>query len=156
DGAKGTNPRPDAKDTWEEKLVWGWKFKGDDRWLHVDITKGKYFKSGDLRFLPDKSKYQLVMTTVDDKPQTYEGTLKDDILMVENSDPDTKKVTRLVMNNAAEGARFIYRLDNKKGTLYAKEYQVNCSKDGESMAAGKKNVCCVTGGAGTIAVTFEG
>jgi hypothetical protein len=149
---KGAGP------TWTEKVAWGWKFKGDDRWLHVDIEKGKHFKSGDLRYLPEKKKFQLVMKTADDKEKTYEGIFKDEKLTVEFTDPEAKKVTeRLVMNTVDEGARFIYRLDKKKGTIFTKDFEVAGGKEGESFAGGgKKNICCVTGGLGTMAVQYKG
>lgn len=147
-----------AGPTWTEKGNWGWKFKGDDRWLHFDIEKGKHFKSGDLRFDPSKKKYVLVMTGADGKEKTYEGTFKDEKLTVEFTDPDSKKVTeRIVMNTVDEGARFIYRLDKKKGTIFAKDFEVQGGKEGEAFSGGgKKNICCVTGGLGTMAVTYKG
>jgi hypothetical protein len=149
---KGAGP------TWIEKVVWGWKFKGEDRWLHLDIEKGKHFKSGDLRFLTDQNKYELKMKTVDDKEMVFLGTLKGDLLNLDYTDPDSKQVTqRLVMNTVDEGARFIYKMQKKKGTIYAPDYQVACSKEGESFAGGgKKNICCVTGGLGTQAVSYKG
>jgi hypothetical protein len=148
---KGAGP------TWTEKVVWGWKFKGDDRWLHLDIEKGKHFKSGDLRYLPDQAKYELKLKTVDDKEMVFLGQLKGELLNLDYTDPDTKQGLRLVMNTVDEGARFIYKMQKKKGTIYAPDYQVACSKEGESFAGGgKKNLCVVTGGLGTMAVSYKG
>jgi hypothetical protein len=87
----------------------------------------------------------------------YEGQLKDEILTLDLKGGSGKPTQRLVMNMAGEGARFIYRLDKRKGTLFTKDYQVACSKEGESIGGGgKKNICCVTGGLGTMAVTYMG
>jgi hypothetical protein len=147
-----------AGPTWVEKGNWGWKFKGEDRWLHFDIEKGKHFKGGDLRFDPAKKKFVLAMTTADGKQKVYEGTFKDEKLTVEHTDPATKKVTeRLVMNTVDEGARFIYRLDKKSGTIFRKAFEAQGGKEGEAFSGGgKKNVCCVTGGLGTMAVSYKG
>src|SRR6266550_1855425 len=52
-------PRPEPKETWQEKLSWSWRFKGDDCWLRLEIDQGKHFKAGDLRFRPGKDVYEL-------------------------------------------------------------------------------------------------
>lgn len=152
-------PRPDPKESWREKLNWGWKFKGNDCWLHLDIDPGKLFKSADLRFVPDKDRYQLTATTNAGEKRVYEGSLKGDFLILDFTDPDSRDVERLKMNMAGEGARFIYCVERKRAgrTIFAKEMRVECSKEGESLAGGgKKNECIVTGGLGSIAVSHKG
>src|SRR5262245_13513360 len=71
------------KGFWRETVNWSWKFKGDDAWLTVAFGKGKYFRNGELRYLPDKERYQLKLTTADNKEQTFEGTLKGRTLTLE-------------------------------------------------------------------------
>ena len=150
---KGAGP------TWEEKINWGWKIKGEDRWIVLEFEKGKHFKSAEVHYLVDKKKYQFTMKTADDKTHVYEGSRKEDVLTLDYTDPETKQVTqRLVMSTIDDGVRFVYRLDKKKGTIYVKDYQVAGTREGESFAGGggKKPVCCVTGGLGTMAVSFKG
>jgi hypothetical protein len=63
------------------------------------------------------------------------------------------------MNIAGGGVRFVYTFSRKsKGsTIFTKLYDVNFSKEGESLAGGgKEKECVVTGGLGTIAVTYMG
>src|SRR5947208_1610221 len=53
--------RPDSKELWDESVLWSWKFKGDDVALVMRVQNGKYFQSGELRYLPDKKVYQLTL-----------------------------------------------------------------------------------------------
>jgi hypothetical protein len=63
------------------------------------------------------------------------------------------------MNTAAEGVRFLMTYEVQEGGkgLFSNVYKIAANKEGESLAGGgKKNECIVTGGLGTIAVSFEG
>ena len=152
-------PRPANKDFWSETVTWKWRFKGNDAWLVMAIENGKHFKSGELRYLPDKRQYELKAVAKDGKKLAFLGELKDDFLVLERTDPDKKETQRIKMNLAAEGARFIYRLDRKPAqrTVFYPDFQVACTKEGESLGAEeKKVVCVVTGGLGKIPVTYKG
>src|SRR5947209_8091922 len=151
--------RPANKDFWSEIVTWKWKFKGNDAWLVMNIENGKHFKSGELRYLPDKQQYELRAVAKDGKKVVFLGELKDDFLILERTDPDKKEVQRIKMNLAAEGARFIYRLERKPAqrTVFYPDFQVACTKEGESLGAEeKKVVCVVTGGLGKIPVSYKG
>jgi len=161
---KGTGgpdkPRPGPTDPiWSEKISWSWRFKGEDAWLVVHFQNGKYLKSGELRYLPDKKRYQFTATTQDGKKGVFEGELKNEVLVLERQDPDTKATQQIKMNAAAEGVRFIYRVAHKDegGTLWKKDYLVASTKEGESLATTeKKTVCVVSGGLGTIPIGYKG
>src|SRR5437764_12616013 len=71
DGSLEKNPST----IWKETLSWSWRFKGDDAWLNFEIKDGKFFKGGELRYLPEKKKYQLTMTDVKDQNLVFEGEL---------------------------------------------------------------------------------
>lgn len=101
---------------WSEEVQWGWRFKGDDVWLTVDFKGGKLYSKGEMRYLVDKQVYQFTTTDADGKnKQVFEGPLKRSVLTLEHTDPETTVTTQLVMNTAAEGVRFIYRINTKKG-----------------------------------------
>jgi hypothetical protein len=150
---------PTGKDAWSETVNWKWKFKKNDAWLIMDIQNGKHFKSAELHYLPDKDQYELSAVTKDDKKLAFRGELKDEILILERTDKDKKETQRIKMNLAAEGARFIYRVDRKPAqrTVFYPDFQVACTKEGESLGGEeKKVVCVVTGGLGKIAVSYKG
>jgi hypothetical protein len=159
-GAGGPEkPRPDPKESWNETIEWIWRFKGDDAWLVMTIKNGRHLQGGEMRFLPEKQRYQMTATTKDGKKLVYEGQLKDEILTLERTDAEKKEVQRLVMNLAGDGVRFIYRHDHKAvgRTVFVRDYQVGSSKEGESLAATeKKNECVVTGGLGKTTVMYKG
>ncbi len=162
---KGTGgpdkPRPGPNDpTWNETIAWSWRFKGDDAWLTFAIKDGKYFSGGEVRYLPTQKVYQL--TVADAKKQKLEFRGKLDAkgyLVFERADKATGATQQLTMNLAGDGARFIYRFATrpKGGTVFSKQYMVAASKEGESLGVtAKKNECIVTGGLGTIPVTYMG
>src|SRR5262245_22206714 len=60
-GSGGTKLRPGPRDPfWAEKVMWGWKFKGDDCWMTVTFEGGKFLKSAEVRYLTDKKKFQFI------------------------------------------------------------------------------------------------
>ncbi len=151
--------KPTAKESWTETVNWSWRFKGDDACITLAIKDGKVLKTGELRYLAEKKRYQLKAVDKSDNKLIFEGELKDGYLTLDREDEKTKETQRLTMNLAAEGVRFIYRYSHKPDgkTLFVKDYQVACTKEGESLgASAKKNECVVSGGLGTIAVSFKG
>jgi len=159
---KGTGaplPARPTDPTWAQTVNWGWKFKGDDAWMQLDIKNGKYHKSGELRYLADKDRFQLTLTGVDDKKTVFEGTVKDEVLTLEGVDKEKKETQQITMNLAAEGIRMIYTFSRKPEgrTLFTKVYQVASNRAGESLGSrDKKNECVVSGGLGTMAVSYKG
>lgn len=153
-------PRPGPRDpVWSETVGWSWRFKGDDAWLTLNVKDGKILKSGEMRYLPGKKVYQLTATDPDGKKLVFEGQLKGETLTLERVDPDSKATQQIKMNTAAEGVRFIYRIAHKdKGTtLWKKDYMVACTREGESLGkTEKKNECVVSGGVGTMPVSYKG
>jgi hypothetical protein len=145
---------------WSETLNWAWRFKGDDAWLTMEVQKGKYFKSGEMRYLPEKKHYQLTVVDKSGEKLVFEGDLaKNGVLSLDRVDPDRKEAQRITMNVAGDGARFVYRYSHKPAerTLFTPDYEVACTKEGESLGAKeKKNECPVSGGVGTIPVMFGG
>jgi len=153
-------PRPGPRDPiWSESIDWGWRFKGDDAWLVIAVKGGKYLNGGEVRYLPAKKVYQLTATLADGKKAVFEGTLKDEALTFERTDPATKQTQQLKMNIAGDGVRFIYRYATRAedSTVWRKEYVVASTKLGESLGKKEaKNECVVSGGLGTMAVSYMG
>jgi hypothetical protein len=153
-------PRPDPKESWNETITWSWRFKAGDSWLQFDVKNGKYLNRGEVRFLPEKKTYQLTAVDAKQLKLVFDGRRDArGYLTFERTDPATGETQQLVMNSAGDGVRFVYRfaVRPKGRTVFTKVYQVAATKEGESLAgSGKKNECVVSGGTGTIAVTFMG
>jgi hypothetical protein len=143
---------------WTEAITWSWQFKGDDAWLTATIDKGKYFTKAELRYLPDKGEYELKLTDKDKNSRALVGKLDDGRLTLTREDDKAKETEQLVVN-LLHSNRYLYTYSVKPEgkTLFAKRYQVGCTKEGEDFAAGDgKPECIVSGGLGKIAVTYKG
>ena len=153
-------PRPDPRDaTWKETITWSWRFKGDDAWLTFEVKGGKHLAGGEVRYDPAQKLYRLTATDAKKQRLDFDGHFEKSYLVFERQDQPTGETQTLTLNTAAEGARLVYRYATRpKGrTVATKVYAVAATKEGESLAANqKKNECVITGGRGTIAVSFMG
>jgi YHS domain-containing protein len=147
------------KGHWTETVTWEWQFKGDDAWLTVTFDKGKYFARGELRYLPARDAFELTLTTVGKEKVTYAGELKGKQLSLERPLPDGKIVERLTFSLLHDN-RITYRMETRQaaGTALTKKYFVGLTKEGEAFAdvGRSERECIVSGGQGTIAVTYQG
>jgi YHS domain len=155
--------KADPRDMWKEDVSWAWKFKGKDAWLTFAIKDGKYLKSGELHAKPDGKNYELTVVDAKDQKAVYTGKRDDKgYLSMESVDAATGDTHQIVMNTAAEGVRFVYRfaVRPKGRTTFNKVYQVAATREGEALGVAssrkKSNECIVTGGLGTIAVSYKG
>jgi len=160
-GWKGSGSNVKTNQIWKENSNWSWRFKGKDVYLTVDFENSRLFKNGEMRWLPEKDKYQLTLVDLKGKKAAYEGTLAKGALNLERLDPETKATEIIKVKTAADGIRLVYDfLSRPEGrTLAFKTYQLGYTKEGESFggsAANKKPECVVTGGLGTMAVSYNG
>ena len=144
---------------WTEEQKWEWQFKGDDAWLKVAIDKGKYFTGGELHYLPDTDLFRLTLTTPDKETLAFEGPFKDRKLTLDRTDDKTKETQRLVVT-LLHANRFLYRCEVKPADRpgFKRVYEVGVTKEGVAFAGPGDNEpeCVVSGGRGTIAVTYKG
>jgi hypothetical protein len=143
-----------------EKANWSWRFKGKDRWMTFSLDGSKLYKGGEVRFLPEKSQYEVTLFDKSGAKAVYVGALKKEVLIVErqNDDEDTEQ---LKLNLAGGGDRLNYEMWIKPSgrTLFSKKLQVSYTREGVTFgveAGGKRPECIVTGGLGTMPVTFMG
>ena len=155
---KGTGENKAARADWKESAAWSWDLKGVEPALTVRFTGSKTFTEGRLTYQPDKKKYQFVAKDVDKKEQTFQGEIKAKKLVLTRDDPETKDKTTVELSTNNDGARLVYTVAvQRKGVGIARRVaDVGLSKEGASLAGGKKNECIVTGGLGTMAVTYGG
>jgi hypothetical protein len=156
---KGNGETKSGKsELWKETAEWSWDLKGSEPALKFKTEGGRQFTQGALKYLTDKKKYQLTVTTADKKEQVYTGEIKAKKLVLTHDEPDTKDKYTIEMSTNNDGARFVYNVAmQKKGVGIAKRLvEVGLTKEGASLAGGKKNECIVTGGLGTMAVSYNG
>ncbi len=161
-GWKGSGTSEKNKtEIWKENLSWSWRFKGQDAWLNIEFKDSKFYKSGEVRYLPEKRHYQMTLTDKAGQRQVFEGVLKKNRLTLERLIPDKKDVQQVVLHTAGEGVRFIWTFSVKPAnrTQFVRAYQFGLTKEGENFAGGnanKKPECVVTGGLGTSTVSYKG
>jgi YHS domain-containing protein len=143
---------------WREGMAWQWQFKGADAWLRVAFAKGKHFTAGELRYLPKDDLYQLTLTTPAKDKLVFTGPLREHVLTLEREDAAAKQTQRLVFT-FLHANRFLYRYEVKPADrpAFARRYLVAATKEGVPFASGDGSPeCIVSGGRGTMAVTFKG
>ena len=143
---------------WQEKIAWEWRFKGKDVYLRAAFDKGKYFTAAELRYLPDKQHYQLIATTPAKEKRVFEGTLDKKRLTLERSDEKKKETQRLVVS-LLHFNRYVYRYEVKppERASFREVYHVGATKEGVEFAGDDdKPECVVSGGLGTMPVTYKG
>jgi hypothetical protein len=146
------------KGFWTESAAWSWQFKGGDAWLTTTMEKGKHFTKGELHYLPDKDAYKLTLTTPDRDILDFVGKLDDGRLTLTRTDDKAKETQQLIIS-LLHANRFVYTYSVKPEgkSLFAKLYQVGCTKEGVDFATGDgKPECIVSGGLGTRTVTYKG
>lgn len=146
------------KGFWQETIAWQWQFKDDDAWLQAGFDKGKYFTSGELRYLPDGDRYQLTLRTPAKDELVFKGTLQEHRLTLERSDDKSGETQRIVVS-LLHSNRYLYRYDVKAAdhTTFTQVYQVGATKQGVSFGSVDEGPeCVVSGGHGTLNTMYKG
>jgi hypothetical protein len=144
------------KGFWTETISWEWQFKGKDAWLKANFTRGKHFQSGELRYLPDRHLYQFKTRTAANETKTYVGKIKQRVLTLER---DADEGTERLVFTLLHWNRLLYRVEVRppSKTLFSRRFQVGATKEGVPFAEDDgRPECIVSGGLGTIAVTYQG
>ncbi|MCE9534161.1 MAG: hypothetical protein K8T89_24040 [Planctomycetes bacterium] len=144
---------------WKEGMNWGWKFNKDGSTsLQVEFKDSKAFGKGVLVYLPDTKKYKLTILGADKKELLFEGEIKRKVLSLSRVDPTSMDKYTINMSTTNEGALFNmeYTVQTGGKGIDKKIFVVSAKKEGASISGGKKNECIVSGGVGTMAVSFEG
>src|SRR5262249_30293103 len=108
--------------------------------------------------LPDKKKYELTAKDMDKYDQVFTGEIKAKKLVLTREDKDTKDKYTIEMSTNNDGARFVYNVAvQKKGVGIARRLvEVGMTKEGASLAGGKKDEGIITGRLATIAGAYNG
>lgn len=150
-----------TKGFWVEKIDWSWQFKADDACLKLTIADGKHYTGGELRYLAKTDEYELKLATTAKTEETYVGKLtagkqKEVILVLERT---TETQTQQISFTLLHSNRYLYQLSvkPKDAKNFARVWQVGATKEGEPFAEVNKGPeCIVTGGRGTMSVSYKG
>jgi hypothetical protein len=148
-------------DFWDETMSWNWKFNKDSAPnLTVKFKNNKQFSYAEVKFVPDKKVYQLIVPGKEktDKDQVFEGKIVRRVLELTRSDDASKDKYTIRMSSTNEGALFNleYLVQTAGKGIDKSQFVVRSKKEGVSISGGKKNECVVSGGVGTIPVSYNG
>jgi hypothetical protein len=157
----GQPQRGSTKDSWIAEAQWAWSFNQDDAALVGTLPKGRFFKS--LKLVPAKEEgaYELTAALAEAEGEVrFAGKIDDtDRLVLSATEPREGLPARISMRFVAEGARLLVLLE-KKGAAsdqLVRLAEIGYTRKGSGFG---KNVsqreCVVTGGFGSIEVSFEG
>ena len=157
----GQPQRGSTRDSWIAEAQWAWHFDKEGASLVGALPKGRYFKS--LKLVPGKEEgaYELTAALAEEKAELhYAGKIDEtDRLVLSAAEPREGLPARISLRFVAEGARLLVLLE-KKGTAsdqLVRLAEVGYTRQGSGFG---KNVsqreCVVTGGFGSIEVSFEG
>jgi YHS domain-containing protein len=146
------------KNFWTETIAWEWKFKGDDAWLRADFTKGKLYSCGELRYLPDSEKFQLTLTTTEQKQLVFTGTRQEKKLVLERVDEASKDTHRITFHLLHVERHLVrYEVQPAGKSRFVPQWQVGATKEGVVFGTlPAQRECIVSGGTGTMPVSYKG
>ena len=158
---KGVGQRERGKNegAWIEKSAWAWKFDGDKAAIGFAASDAKYLPSGAITPTKNAGEFQLDVTTADKTTISYTGKLADDKLVLESAAAPAGLPQRITLRLVAEGKRLValYETKSPASDRLVRLAEVGYTRVGSDFGKGSQGrECLITGGLGTIAVTYDG
>jgi hypothetical protein len=146
-----------AKDGWVEEEEWSWEFKDGRAALVLTAGKAHFYSSAKLEPGEKASTFHFVGTLPDKTTEEMAGEVTKDGLVLTNANPGNGRPARLTIDVIAHGKRLNMLYQKKAGERYVPLAEVGLTREGSGF--GKESSgpeCVITGGVGTIAVTYKG
>lgn len=154
----GQPKRGSSKDAWSEECEWKWAFAPTQTALRWVAPQGKWLKEARLESLGG-SGFRLTGQTPTGRPLVLEGKIDaQGALVLLAKSPQPEDPARITLRTVAGGDRLVVLFEKPgPGENYTRLAEVGYTRRGSDFGAGTTYVeCVVTGGVGTIPVTFEG
>ncbi len=154
----GQPQRGRSAGAWTESASWAWKLSNDSAALAIDVEKGKFLKAAMLGPGKEAGAFVLEATLADGSKRAFRGKAaapgKPLVLAAEGPGEGLRRITLSVPNDL----RFLLLLESEAAAgSFARLGEVGFTRNGVSFAAGEAGpVCVVTGGRGTMAVSYQG
>ena len=157
----GQPQRGSTKGSWIEGADWAWKFGQGGPSLAVKLDGGKYFSTAELRAGEKADEYVLVAKSADGQSEhTYRGIRdKEGGLTLTAEKPAEGMPARATLRLVAGGDRLLVLLEKSSagGSGFARLAEVGYTRKGSGFGSGTSGPeCVVTGGFGSIEVTYNG
>jgi hypothetical protein len=152
--------RGSTKGAWVEQAEWAWKFDKGQAKLVASIGAGKVFKSLGLEPTDNADEFAIEAEPAEGESLRYVGKLDDSgklVAVVEESRAELP--ARITLRTVAGGDRLLVLYEKKSGTSdqLVRLAEVGYTRKGSSFGEGSGGPeCVVTGGFGSIEVTYNG
>lgn len=144
---------------WQEKIDAIWELKPKSQGIRWTIDGGHGMDSALLGFDDTRNEYTLVLSLSEEKQRTYRGKVEDKKLVLVSDADEKKEVHRATLTLLNEN-RFTILFEKRaeQQSFFNRIAEIGYQREGTRLAvAGSSGPeCVVTGGLGTIAVTFKG
>jgi len=142
---------------WTETAEWVWDFS-DGASIDLAVADGHYAKTARLTYDAESKQYHVALTLPDATHRTYTGTREKDRLVVESAVEagDVHRLTLTQLNEKRTLLLFEKRREAQKS--WQRVAEVGYTREGTRLADDGTTgpECVVTGGLGTIAVSYKG
>ncbi|HWB00010.1 MAG TPA: hypothetical protein VG713_16030 [Pirellulales bacterium] len=154
----GQPQRGSSRGAWSERSAWKWNFADGDAAIMFTVEGGKHYTAGRIVAGAKHDTFDLQLTRTDATIDRFVGSLADHGQATFNAaEPETAVAARITFRQVAEGDRMLMLLERRTGDAFNRLAEIGYTREGSDFAKGAAQPeCVVTGGAGTIAVEFEG
>lgn len=156
----GQPKRGSTQGAWIEEPVWQWHFAKDGTSVRLSSPKSKILVSCEIRPGDSKGRFQLAARKDgSDEQECYQGEFdKDGKLVFVAKSPAKGFPARISLRLVAENKRMVVLYERKfSSDRYFRLAEVGLTRKDSGFGKGASFVeCVVTGGAGTIPVTYKG
>jgi YHS domain-containing protein len=151
--------RGSATGSWRESAEWVWDFSQPVPAIRYVVTDGKLLKAARITFDDKTNLFRATVELPDGSTREYSGKFDDDRLVL-NSQPDAKNEIHRLTVTRLNDKRTIVLFEKKRASSrgLARLAEVGYTREGTRLAVegGDGPECVVTGGKGTIAISYKG
>jgi len=151
--------RGSSDGAWTEKGEWVWEFGKGAVAIRYVVEKGKLLQSGTLTWNAKERNFRFEAALPDESQRVYTGTEREGRLVLVSPPDDAGDVHRMTVTQLnPKRTLVLYETQRKGSTMFSRVAEVGYSREGTRLAAEGSNgpECVVTGGAGTIKVSYKG
>lgn len=154
----GQPKRGSNQGAWIEESDWAWRFAGGGASLAFTAPESKSLTSGELAPAASEGEFALAAHTASGQEVRYVGRRGDDGSLVLTADkPPEEAPARITLRLVAEGKRLVVLYERRAGEAesFSRLAEVGYTRKGSGFGQGSSQIeCVVTGGLGTIPVTY--
>ena len=155
----GQPRRNSSKDAWTEQSDWVWDLQQDQPALVQTVTNSQLAETSRLEFDPAAGQYLLTVATPTSERQQYRGTWTDDQLVLVAQGSETSPSRRITLTLRSDiRVTALHEVTEPGRDVYFRVAEIGYTRQGRRLAipGGGQPQCIVTGGLGTIEVSYKG